>query len=468
MTNTTIDLLVHSAFFVAALLFIFGLKSMTSAKTARNGIVWAGLGMLIAVIATFLIASNNMILMLTALFSSSLLAWWSGRKVQMTAMPQMVALYNGMGGGAAGAIAALELLHHFSGQSHLSTLYLTIAMVGAIIGTASFSGSLIAFAKLEGWITKTIRFKMQHVINGILLLICISIAVVIAVDYQSSHLPSNLIILALFFGIALLFGIMMTLPIGGADMPVVISLYNGFTGLAVGLEGFVISNPAMIIAGTVVGAAGTLLTKLMADAMNRSISNVLFSNFSSSSSGEVADEKQPKTTSIQDVAIILSYSQKVIFIPGYGMAVAQAQHKINELANKLISQNIKTYFAIHPVAGRMPGHMNVLLAEAGIDYELILDIDEANQELASADLVVIVGANDVINPSARENPNSPIFGMPILNADSAKQVIVIKRGAGTGFSNIQNPLFTLDNCSMLYGDAQKVISSLNTELKNTL
>jgi NAD(P) transhydrogenase subunit beta len=403
-------------------------------------------------------ASNfNLALVIGAIAVGGTLAWVSGKRVAMTNMPQMIALYNGMGGGAAAAIAAVVLF----GGSERNITHLTIAAIGGFIGSVSFSGSLIAFAKLQGLITKSVRFSGQKVVNLAILLITLGLgAAVVAGLYDGPAAVS------LFFGFALLLGIAMTLPIGGADMPVVISLYNALTGLAVGFEGFVLDNAAMIIAGTVVGAAGTLLTQLMAKAMNRSLANVLFANFGeTSAAGGTALTGAQKTIEASDAGVMLAFSQKVIVVPGYGMAVAQAQHKVWELCQLLLEHGVKVKFAIHPVAGRMPGHMNVLLAEAGVPYELISDLDEINAEFDTADVALIIGANDVVNPDARTNSGSPIFGMPILNADKAKNVIVIKRGQGQGFSGIDNALFVLDQTRMLYGDAQSAVGQLIQAVK---
>jgi NAD(P) transhydrogenase subunit beta len=375
----------------------------------------------------------------------------------MTDMPQMIALYNGMGGGAAGAIAAVEL---YSGNEQ-SIAHLAIAAVGGFIGSVSFSGSLIAFGKLQGLITKSVRFSGQKLFNLAILLVTVGLGAAVV-----SGLYTGPPAVSLFFLFALLLGIAMTLPIGGADMPVVISLYNALTGLAVGFEGFVLDNAAMIIAGTVVGAAGTLLTQLMAKAMNRSLANVLFANFGeSSASGGSAVSGTQKAIEASDAGVMLAFSQKVIVVPGYGMAVAQAQHKVWELCQLLIERGVQVRFAIHPVAGRMPGHMNVLLAEAGVPYDLIADLDEINAEFDTADVALIIGANDVVNPDARTNKASPIFGMPILSADKAKNVIVVKRGQGQGFSGIDNALFVLDQTRMLYGDAQSAVSQLIQAVK---
>ena len=429
----TAQTLVQLSYLAAAFLFIVGLKRMSSPVTAVSGVRWAGAGMVLATVVTlaFMGASPlNLALVIGAIAAGGIVAWISGKRVAMTDMPQMIALYNGMGGGAAAAIAAVELF----GGGETSLTHLTIAAIGGFIGSVSFSGSLIAFAKLQGLITKSIRFSGQKAVNLTILLITLGLGAAVV-----SGLDSGPVAVSLFFVFALLLGIAMTLPIGGADMPVVISLYNALTGLAVGFEGFVLDNAAMIIAGTVVGAAGTLLTQLMAKAMNRSLANVLFSNFGeTSAAGGAAVTGSQKAIEASDAGVMLAYSQKVIVVPGYGMAVAQAQHKVWELCQLLLEHGVKVRFAIHPVAGRMPGHMNVLLAEAGVPYDLISDLDEINAEFETADVALIIGANDVVNPDARTNPGSPIFGMPILNADKAKNVIVIKRGQGQGFSGIDN------------------------------
>jgi NAD(P) transhydrogenase subunit beta len=461
MPSVSTETLTQLSYFVAAALFILGLKRMSSPVTAVSGVRWAGAGMLLATLATlaFMGASQfNLILVIAAIGVGGIIAWVSGKRVAMTDMPQMIALYNGMGGGAAAAIAAVELYR--GGEQNL--VHLTIATIGGLIGSVSFSGSLIAFAKLQGLITKSVRFGGQKVVNGLILLGAVVFGVMI-VSGQDAGLP----VVSLFFACALLLGIAMTLPIGGADMPVVISLYNALTGLAVGFEGFVLDNAAMIIAGTVVGAAGTLLTQLMAKAMNRSLGNVLFANFGESSAGGGASTAggTQKPIEASDAGVMMAYSQKVIVVPGYGLAVAQAQHKVWELSQLLIEHGVTVRFAIHPVAGRMPGHMNVLLAEAGVPYDLISDIDEINAEFETADVALIIGANDVVNPDARTNKGSPIYGMPILNADKAKNVIVIKRGQGQGFSGIDNALFGLDHTRMLYGDAQAAVGQLIQAVK---
>jgi len=459
---TTAQTLIQLSYLAAAFLFIVGLKRMSSPVTAVSGVRWAGVGMLLATLVTLAFMGTsplNLALVIGAILAGGILAWVSGKRVAMTDMPQMIALYNGMGGGAAAAIAAVEL---YSGDEQ-SLAHLAIAAVGGFIGSVSFSGSLIAFGKLQGLITKSIRFSGQKLFNLAILLATVALgAIVVSGTYSSPTVVS------LFFVAALALGVAMTLPIGGADMPVVISLYNALTGLAVGFEGFVLDNAAMIIAGTVVGAAGTLLTQLMAKAMNRSLGNVLFANFGESSAGGAGTVTgTQKAIEASDAGVMLAFSQKVIVVPGYGMAVAQAQHKVWELCQLLLDRGVKVRFAIHPVAGRMPGHMNVLLAEAGVPYDLISDLDEINAEFETADVALIIGANDVVNPDARTNRNSPIFGMPILSADKAKNVIVIKRGQGQGFSGIDNALFVLDQTRMLYGDAQSAVGQLIQAVKAT-
>ncbi|MCS7059018.1 MAG: NAD(P)(+) transhydrogenase (Re/Si-specific) subunit beta [Meiothermus sp.] len=446
---------VQLVYFATALLFILGLKRMSSPNTARSGVVWAGVAMVAATAVTFLLPDmRNQGLMLLAIAIGTVVAWIAAKRVQMTDMPQMVAIYNGMGGGAAGAIAAVELLRgEFSEAQGLKLL----AILGALIGSVSFTGSLIAFAKLQGLMSsRPIQFPSQQVVNAGVGIAALLFALVVLLTEPG---PTVL----LFFLLALAFGVLMTLPIGGGDMPVVISLYNAFTGLAVGFEGFAIGNAALIVAGTVVGAAGTLLTFLMAKAMNRSLWSVLVGGFGvEQDSGEVKGSLKP--IDLEDAAVMLAYASKVIFVPGYGMAVAQAQHKLRELADVLEGRGVEVKFAIHPVAGRMPGHMNVLLAEAGVAYEKLFDLEDINPEFPQADVAVVIGANDVVNPAARRK-GSPLYGMPILEVDKARNAIVIKRGQGRGFAGVENELFYAENTRMLYGDAQSVLGQLVQALK---
>jgi NAD(P) transhydrogenase subunit beta len=446
---------VELTYFVTALLFILGLKRMSSPNTARSGVIWAGVAMVAATLVTFFIPGlHNQGLMILAIAIGTVVAWIAAKRVQMTDMPQMVAIYNGMGGGAAGAIAAVELLRgEFAEAQGLKFL----AILGALIGSVSFTGSLIAFAKLQGLMSsRPIQFPTQKPVNAAVGVGALLLALLVFFT-QSGPL------ILVFFLLALGFGVLMTLPIGGGDMPVVISLYNALTGLAVSFEGFAIGNAALIVAGTVVGAAGTLLTLLMAKAMNRSLWSVLVGGFGmEQDSGEVKGNLKP--IDLEDAAVMLAYASKVIFVPGYGMAIAQAQHKLRELADVLEAKGIEVKFAIHPVAGRMPGHMNVLLAEAGVAYEKLYDLEDINPEFPQADVAVVIGANDVVNPAARRK-GSPLYGMPILEVDKAKNAIVVKRGQGRGFAGVENELFYADNTRMLYGDAQNVLGQLVQSLK---
>lgn len=473
------SLFIQASYFIAAALFILGLKQMSSPVTARRGIVWAGAGMLLATLATFLTpeilqsehATTNIALILIAIAIGGGYAWVSGKKVAMTDMPQMIAMYNGMGGGAAATIAAVELLkaqgeslHDTSGNSSIADMLgadvAVLAILGAVIGTISFSGSIIAWAKLDGRLNRNTLLPKQHLINALLAIVTIGFAV--AIYFSNELMP-----IVVFFALALILGIFITIPVGGADMPVIISLFNALTGLAVGFEGYVLGNAAMIIAGIVVGSAGSLLTQLMAVAMNRSVANVFFGGFgtetaASEQSGELGVMKEIQA---QDSGILMAYASQVIIIPGYGMAVAQAQHKIWELTQLLTDRGVSVKFAIHPVAGRMPGHMNVLLAEAGVPYDMIYDMEDVNADFKNTTVALVIGANDVVNPSAKKDTSSPLYGMPILDAIDSENVIVIKRGRGAGFSGVENPLFFADNTKMLFGDGQKAASELIQAVK---
>jgi NAD(P) transhydrogenase subunit beta len=448
--------LIDASYFVAAILFILGLKGMSSPVSARKGIIWAGVGMVLATVVTFLTPGmGNYLLMIIAIALGGALAWVSGKRVAMTDMPQMVAIYNGMGGGAAAAIAAVEFAR---GEMH-GVVVTLLATLGALIGAVSFSGSVVAWAKLQGVMKSAFRLPAQNAVNIVLALATVGLGVAIVIAPQIDPM-----LVGAFFVLALILGMVITLPIGGADMPVVISLFNAFTGLAVGFEGFVMGIPALIIAGIVVGAAGTLLTQLMAKAMNRPISNILFVPMAAAGGGEAVEGEQ-KEVGAMDAAALMRYASKVIIVPGYGMAVAGAQHKVWEMAELLEEAGVEVVFAIHPVAGRMPGHMNVLLAEAGVPYEKIFDLEEINGDFAQADVALVIGANDVVNPSARTDKSSPIYGMPILNADLAQNVIVVKRGKGTGYSGIENALFYKENTRLLYGSAQQAIGEVIQHVK---
>ena len=453
-----LPVLVKASYFVAATLFLLGLQRMSSPVTARSGIRWTGAGMLIATLATFALPGlHNLGLIVLALALGTVAAWVWGRKVAITDMPQMVALYNGMGGGSAAAIGAVELLRASGGGAAPSRVALVLAVIGALIGAVSLSGSVIAWAKLDGRMDKRYTFPAQQLFNAL-----VFVATLVLGAWIVRELGTGAIVA--FFALALLLGVLMTLPIGGADMPVVISLYNAFTGLAVAFEGYVLGNETLIIAGTMVGAAGLLLTRLMAKAMNRPIRNVLFGSFGGGGEAQAITGSQ-KPIEAADVAAMMAFAERVVIVPGYGMAVAQAQHKIWELTQRLLERGVKVKFAIHPVAGRMPGHMNVLLAEAGVPYDLIADMDDINPEFPNTDVALVIGANDVVNPVAKTDPASPIYGMPILDVVNAKNVVVIKRGKGTGFAGIENALFYADNARMLYGDGAEMANRLVAELK---
>ena len=466
--------LVKLSYFIAATLFLLGLQRMASPKTARSGIQWAGAGMLIATVATFFLPElHNIGLMIAAIVIGVGLNWVWGKKVAITDMPQMVALFNGMGGGSAAAIGAVELIGFaMSPMAGLAVamvgvsgeptwpfaLKFGLAALGGLIGAVSLSGSIIAWAKLDGRMDKRYTFPGQQWFNALVALVTVGLGI-------AAVWTMSVPVIIAFFVLALALGVLMTLPIGGADMPVVISLYNAFTGLAVAFEGYVLGNEALIIAGTMVGAAGMLLTRLMAKAMNRSIKNVLFSNFGGGSAQMQEIGGSMKPIEAADVAAMMAFAERVVIVPGYGLAVAQAQHKIWELTQRLMERGVKVKFAIHPVAGRMPGHMNVLLAEAGVPYDLIADMDDINPEFPNTDVSLVIGANDVVNPVAKTDPASPIYGMPILDVVNSKNTIVIKRGKGTGFAGIENALFYADNTRMLYGDGAEMANALVSELK---
>lgn len=466
------ETIIQASYLIAAILFIMGLKQMSSPVTARRGILWAGAGMVLATLVTFMEpdiltsehASTNLLLIIVAIAIGGGYAYVSGKKVAITDMPQMIAMYNGMGGGAAATIAAVELLKasgeasQESGATIASVLgadVAILAILGAIIGTISFSGSIIAWAKLDGRLDRSKLLPKQHLVNAVL-------AIATVIFAGSIYFSADINTIVTFYVLALILGIFITVPVGGADMPVIISLFNALTGLAVGFEGYVLGNAAMIIAGIVVGSAGSLLTQLMATAMNRSVANVFFAGVGTGDAAASADGTGGvmKEIQAQDAGILMSFASQVVIIPGYGMAVAQAQHKIWELTQILTEKGVMVKFAIHPVAGRMPGHMNVLLAEAGVPYDMIYDMDDINADFKNTTVALVIGANDVVNPSAKTDTSSPLYGMPILDAIDSENVIIIKRGRGAGFSGVENPLFFADNAKMLFGDGQKAAAEL--------
>jgi NAD(P) transhydrogenase subunit beta len=469
-------------YLIASVTFIVGLKMLSQPATARNGNRIAAIGMTLAILGTIFLYEEdgtrlgNYAWIFGGILIGTITGTLAAKRVKMTAMPEMVSLFNGMGGACAALISLVEFDHlaHMdpmmagvllmsAGGASAVKGFLLIIVLGLIIGSVSFAGSIIAWGKLNGSI-KDFSFKGQHIFNILLLAVIVVLAV-----YLIVFLPANavLIFYTIFF-LSLLYGIFFVFPIGGADMPVVISLLNSFTGVAAACGGFLYDNKVMLTGGILVGAAGTLLTILMCKAMNRSLTNVLIGSFGGSSvgvssAGAVGTHKE---ISLSDTAVLMSYASKVYIVPGYGLAVAQAQHACHELEKLLTSKGVDVKYAIHPVAGRMPGHMNVLLAEADVSYEKLLEMEQANEEFSTTDVVLILGANDVVNPAAKSDPASPIYGMPILDVELAKHVIVNKRSMKPGYAGIENELFFRPKTSMLFGDAKKVLQDLVTEIKN--
>jgi NAD(P) transhydrogenase subunit beta len=454
---------VEYVYLIAGVLFIIGLRFLSSPKTARLGNRISALGMLGAVVGVL---------------TQGIVAWWvivigivigavigvsAARAVKMTAMPQMVAIFNGCGGGAAALVATGELLKHVNAGEALTIDQSLTTVLSAVIGAISFSGSIIAYLKLQEVMTgRPIVYVGQQVVNGLILLTILAAGGYVVSGHE--------LITALYVALGAAFGlgILFTLPIGGADMPVIISLLNSFTGLAAALTGFVLGNNVLIISGALVGASGTLLTVLMSKAMNRSLANVLFGAFGSvhaSSAAAKSSGGTVRSVSADDVAVMLAYANQVIVVPGYGMAVSQAQHAVRELAESLDKRGVEVKYAIHPVAGRMPGQMNVLLAEANVPYESLYDMDDINGEFERTDVALVIGANDVTNPAARTDKASPIYGMPILNVDKAANIVVLKRSMNAGFAGIDNPLYEDPKTVMLFGDAKKSIEGVNTAVK---
>jgi len=451
-------------YIVSFSLFILGLKQGTHPTTAKRGNMIAAVGMAIAVVTTLLLdGMHNWGWIAIGLVIGSSVGAYASIRVKMTEMPQMVALYNGVGGGAVALIAWSEIRHGIpAGSMPLEDLIPTL--FAAIVGSVSFWGSNIAFAKLQDLIpTRPIGVPGQQFINAILGIGVIVLAVIIAIDNEP---PSELLFILILLAAGLL-GNLVVLPIGGADMPVVISMLNAFTGLSAAAAGFALQNVALIVAGTLVGSSGTILTMEMATAMNRSVANILFSGFGGAPAAAGGTGEQRPVTSIgaQDAAIKLAYADSVVIVPGYGLAVAQAQHAVKEMANQLEARGVTVSYAIHPVAGRMPGHMNVLLAEADVPYEQLKEMDEINPEMPRIDVAVVIGANDVTNPAAKNDPNSPIAGMPIIEVSEANEVIVIKRSLSTGFAGIDNDLFYEPNTSMLFADAKAAASEVAAEIE---
>ena len=465
---TGLEILTYLVWLIAGVTFILALKFLASPRTARTGNLLGAGGMALVVAWTFFTTEGmleNWWIILVGGLIGSVAGVLGARRVPMTAMPQMVAIFNGAGGGAAALVAIAEFLRDAGGESGSELLplpFVIATLLGAIIGSVSLTGSVVAWGKLQGVIPgRPVKLPGQQIITSALFLALLALAVYIAVAANSIPLFLT------FCGLALVLGVVLVMPIGGADMPVVISLLNSYTGIAVAATGFVLNNYALLIAGTLVGASGAILTQLMCRAMNRSLFNVLFAGFGTGGGAVAAGEEgeeQLKEINAEDAAVLMAYGKRVIIVPGYGMAVAQAQGPVRELMDLLIAKGVDVQFAIHPVAGRMPGHMNVLLAEASVPYDRLKEMDEINDDFADTDVALIIGANDVVNPVAREE-GSPISGMPILNVDEAQNVIVLKRGRGAGFAGIPNPLFSNEKTKMLFGDAKPSVEALVAGVK---
>jgi proton-translocating NAD(P)+ transhydrogenase subunit beta len=458
-------------YLVASVTFILALKFLASPRTARTGNL-LGAGGMALVVAWTLLRTPGMLehwwIVGVAGIAGTVIGVLGARRVPMTAMPQMVAIFNGAGGGAAATVALSEFLSSASGRAAgaglLPIVPVIATLAGAVIGGVSLTGSVVAFGKLQGFIPgRPVTYPGSRLVAALLLGAILVLGVVLALVTNSVPL------FLLFVAIALVTGVALVMPIGGADMPVVISLLNSYTGIAVAATGFVLGNYALLIAGTLVGASGAILTQLMCKAMNRSIFNVLFGAFGTGGgvvSAGVAGEQTAREINAEDAAVLMAYAKRVIIVPGYGMAVAQAQGPVRELMDLLIARGVDVEFAIHPVAGRMPGHMNVLLAEANVPYDRLKEMDEINDEFPSTDVALVIGANDVTNPAARTDQSSPIYGMPILNVDQAEHVIVLKRSMATGFAGISNPLYSDPRTAMLFGDAKQTVQALVSGVKN--
>ena len=458
---------------IASVLFILGLKMLSHPLTARRGNTLAAFGMVFAIVATLLFHRKdgepikNIPLIITAIVIGIIIGWVIAKRVKMTAMPQLVSFFNGMGGAAAALISMMEFPHispELLERSGMANGHVLAILLGLMIGTVSWAGSMIAFGKLDGWIGD-MRIKAMRYVNLTILLLLLGLIVFI----MTRHVASSDVLtpyIYLMFGISVIYGVLFVMPIGGADMPVVISLLNSFTGVAAAMGGFLYNNQAMLTGGILVGSAGTILTVLMCKAMNRSLFNVIVGVFGGGGQQSVEATGTVKEISLSDAAVLLGYSKKVVIVPGYGLAVAQAQHICHELDKLLEEKGVEVKYAIHPVAGRMPGHMNVLLAEADVPYEQLIESDEINPDLPNTDVVVVIGANDVVNPAAEDDPSSPIYGMPIIKARDAKNIIVMKRGMGKGYAAIENMLFYDSKTRMLFGDAKNTLQNLVNEVKN--
>ena len=456
MFETIIDI----AYLIGTVLFVWGLRQLSSPDTARKGNMLAAAGMAIGIVSALadprVIGGGNYTWIVGGMIIGGIIGWFAAKKIQMTAMPQMVSVFNGLGGACAVVLSMVELI-----STELDIGGKVISLLALFIGSVAFSGSMLAYLKLDGKIKdSTVTWPKHNVINQILLVICLALFVYVCIADVSIGVLVGLLLIVLFYGWSFV------APIGGADMPVVISLLNSFTGLSAAAAGLIYGNQLMIVGGILVGASGTILTVLMCQAMNRSLLNVLVGGFTATGAAKGDGDQVAKSTNAIDASILLYYSQSVMFVPGYGLAVAQAQKVLKELDDLLEANNVDVKYAIHPVAGRMPGHMNVLLAEADVPYPKLLDLDDANAALPNTDVVVIVGANDVVNPAAIDDPGSSIYGMPVLNVWEAKHVIVLKRSMSPGYAGIQNQLFFHEKTKMFFGDAKDSIQNLVSEVKN--
>ncbi|HWP35633.1 MAG TPA: NAD(P)(+) transhydrogenase (Re/Si-specific) subunit beta [Thermodesulfobacteriota bacterium] len=460
--------LIELAYLLASSLFILGLKRLSSPATARSGNYLAAVGMAIAIVAALLNpAVTSYRALAVALAAGAVIGTVMARTVRMTAMPQMVALLNGFGGAASALVGWAEYDRILAaGEPFRPDVSVTIVL-SLLVGAVTFTGSVVAWAKLQEVMTgRPITYPLQHPINLVLFLVIAALGALVVAEPTGASSPH--LVVAILAAASVL-GVLLVIPIGGADMPVVISLLNSYSGIAAAMTGFVLDNHLLIVAGALVGASGIILTQIMCKAMNRSLANVLFGAFGQVAAGAgaaAAAGGSVRSISPEDAAVMLAYARSVIVVPGYGMAVAQAQHAVRELADSLGARGVEVKYAIHPVAGRMPGHMNVLLAEANVPYDQLKEMDEINPEFERTDVALVVGANDVVNPAARNTPGSPIYGMPILNADRAKSVIVLKRSMRPGFAGIDNELFLMPNCYMLFGDARDSLAKVTAELKN--
>lgn len=466
------DALLNLAYIVSAVLFVFGIKMLGSADTARRGNLISSAGMLLAIIATLVSQQMDYTWIAAGMILGGVIGALAARLVKMTAMPELVALLNGFGGGASLLVGWAEFVQIGRGGEILPgvgagmpAFTAVVIYLAMVIGGLTFTGSMVAWGKLAGKLSGSpITFKGQRLGNAILITVAVILGVAFTLLRQEDQATT---LLYAFLILALLLGILLVIPIGGGDMPVVISLLNSMSGLAACAAGFVLLNKVLVVAGCLVGASGFILTVIMCKAMNRSLLNVVLGGFGGSGTAAAELKGEMKPMSVADAYYILEAANKVLFIPGYGMAVAQAQHVVRELAEHLEKNGCEVGYAIHPVAGRMPGHMNVLLAEADVPYEQLLEMEQANAQLPLTDVAIVIGANDVVNPAAAEDPGSPIYGMPIINAHHARTVFCLKRGQGTGFSGLQNQLFGLDNVRMIYGDAKSTIGGLVNEFKNS-